>query len=522
MLILTEIILLAMLLKTPFFAINVSLFLLIFTNLLPVDGLKAQSLSADIKIIEQTNDLMGGIVLVFCAEEFIEVLPFGKADLARDISVSDSTQFRIASISKTITALAVMQLYEAGLVDLDENVSSYLGFDLVNPSHPQKAITARMLLSHTSSIVDGSGYGSFLSASYSDNPIPPISALLSSSGAFYTGDIFNNTNPGSYFNYSNLNFGILGTLVEKISGLRFDQYCKNKILQPLGIKGSFNVNDIENIDNVSVLYRKINGAWIPQADNYQGIQPVFTNLDSYVVGDNGLRFGPQGGLRVSGTELAKLFQLFLNGGSLNGVEVLESSTVEEMMTTQWLYDGTNGNNYYGLFNSWGLGLHKSTNTENQDIVLQSGSPMLGHPGEAYGLISDAYVDTEKNLGLVLVINGSGSGYSTNNFSAFYSIEKAVFDAINTYDYGTSCMPNSLQDRWFSKARIYPNPVDSFFVIEQIDHLSEQEAQLYNSTGELITTCTILNGQVSGLSDLKTGVYFLRIIGSETIIRFVKK
>ena len=62
MLILTEIILLAMLLKTPFFAINVSLFLLIFTNLLPVDGLKAQSLSADIKIIEQTNDLMGGIV----------------------------------------------------------------------------------------------------------------------------------------------------------------------------------------------------------------------------------------------------------------------------------------------------------------------------------------------------------------------------------------------------------------------------------------------------------------------------
>ena len=511
-----------MLFKKQSIGICTSLFLLIFTILFNLGGVKAQSLSADIKIIEEANDLMGGIVLVFCAEELIEVLPFGKADLDRDISVTDSTQFRIASISKTITALAVMQLYEAGLLDLDKNVSNYLGFDLVNPSHPQKAITARMLLSHTSTIIDGSGYGSFLSASYSDNPIPPISALLSSSGAFYTSDLFNNTIPGSYFNYSNLNFGVLGTLVEKVSGQRFDQYCKNKILQPLGIKGSFNVNDIENIDNVSVLYRKINGFWIPQADNYQGIQPVFTNLDSYVIGDNGLRFGPQGGLRVSGPEVAKLFQLFLNGGTLDGIEILQASTVEEMMTTEWLYDGTNGNNYYGLFNSWGLGLHKSTNSENQDVVLQSGNPMLGHPGEAYGLVSDAYVDTEKNLGLVLLINGNGSGYSTNNFSAFYSIEKAVFDAINTYDYGAFCIPNSVQNRWFSEARIYPNPVDSFFVIEQLQQLGDQEAQLYNSAGELITSYTIQGGQVSGLAELKTGVYFLRISGSETLIRFVKR
>lgn len=511
-----------MLFKKHSIAVQIVLCLLVFTNILSVDGLKAQSLSADIKIIEQSNDLMGGIVLVFCEEELIEVLPFGKADLARDISVSDSTQFRIASISKTITALAVMQLYETGLLDLDENVSSYLGFDLVNPSHPQKAISARMLLSHTSSIIDGSGYSGFLSATYSEDPIPPISALLNSSGTFYTADIFNNTTPGSYFNYSNLNFGILGTLVEKISGQRFDEYCKNNILHPLGIKGSFNVNDIENIDNVSVLYRKINGAWIPQADNYQGVQPVFTNLDSYAVGDNGLRFGPQGGLRVSGPEVAKLFQLFLSGGTLDGVEVLQPGSVEEMMTTQWLYDGTNGNNYYGLFNSWGLGLHKSTNSENQDVVLQSGSPMLGHPGEAYGLVSDAYVDTEKNLGLVLLINGNGSGYSTNNFSAFYSIEKAVFDAINTYDYGAFCLPNSVQDRWFSEARIYPNPVDSFFVIEQLEQLGDQEAKLYNSAGELITSYTIQDGQVSGLAELKTGVYFLKISGSETLIRFVKK
>ena len=65
-------------------------------------------------------------------------------------------------------------------------------------------------------------------------------------------------------------------------------------------------------------------------------------------------------------------------------------------------------------------------------------------------------------------------------------------------------------------------MDSFFVIEQLQQLGDQEAQLYNSAGELITSYTIQGGQVSGLAELKTGVYFLRISGSETLIRFVKR
>jgi CubicO group peptidase (beta-lactamase class C family) len=497
-------------------------FLLVF-QLVFFSNLKAQTLTQDLQIISQTNDLMGGVVLAFCSDEIIESIPFGKADLERGISVSDSTLFRVASISKSITAMAVMKLYEDGLLNLDTDVSEYLDFPLVNPAHPQKAITARMLLSHTSSIIDGAGYGSFLGATYNNNPIPPISELLMSSGSYFTSDIFNNTQPGTYFNYSNLNFGILGTLIEAVSGLRFDEYCRINILEPLGVKGSFNVNNIENIDNVSVLYRKINGSWTPQADNYQGVQPVFTNLDSYTVGSNGLRFAPQGGLRVSGPDLATLFQLFLNGGSSsNGVEILKPSTISQMLETEWLYDGSNGNNYYGLFNSWGLGLHKSTNTANQDIVLESNTPMIGHPGEAYGLVSDAYVDLEDQHGLIVIINGNGVGYSTGNTSVFYTVEKQIFDAINTYGFEQYCNVVQTKNIMSSDLKVYPNPVDSVLVIEHMRTVESSKAAIFDVSGNLIQNVFVRNGVLSELQDLSIGIYVLEIIETGQLIRFIKK
>ena len=79
---------------------------------------------------------------------------YGVANLARNIPVSDSTIFFLASISKTVTATALMQLYEAGRFGLDDSVDRYLPFPVKNPNHPKVPITFRMLLTHTSSIQD--------------------------------------------------------------------------------------------------------------------------------------------------------------------------------------------------------------------------------------------------------------------------------------------------------------------------------------------------------------------------------
>lgn len=390
-----------------------------------------QGLQAHLAEIAEAHDIMGGVVVLFDEAEQLEVVPFGQADLDRDIPVTDSTKFRIASISKPIATIAAMQLVEQGLLDLDSDVSTYLGFELKNPNFPDSAITPRMLMSHTSTINDGPTYIDFLGASYSDNPIPPISALLASDGTFYTVEQFTDAAPGTYFNYANINFGILGTIIEKISGERFDHYVRNHILLPLGIDGSFNINQIENLDNVSILYRKFEGVWTPQVDDYNGVQPEFENLESYTIGSNGVRFGPQGGLRVSAPQLATLFQLFLNDGTVNGVQILSPASIQQMMSPQWTYDGANGDNYHDLFNSWGLSLHISTNSPNQDVVLDDFPPVIGHTGEAYGLLSAAFVSKENNLGFVYMINGSGIGFSNDYaHSSFYTVEKAIYDAAN--------------------------------------------------------------------------------------------
>ena len=244
----------------------------------------------------------------------------------KNLVIDKNTRFRIASISKVFTAIAMFQFEEQGKIDLDGDISDHLGFKLRNPSYPDAVITPRMLLSHTSSIRDGSVYS-----------IPPESSIIelfTSEGKYWNnGEHFASPSegdcvPGKYFAYSNLNYGVLGTVVERISGVRFDKYMKANIMEPMGLKASYNPGDFdtETIANVSVLYQKKNkgvwdktGPYIAQIDDYQGkLQPqdvvlitnpdlqaenVLADLSDYEIGTNGTLFSPQGGLRISTAEL---------------------------------------------------------------------------------------------------------------------------------------------------------------------------------------------------------------------------
>ena len=392
----------------------------------------AQDLESHFKTVAEKHEMMGGSLVVFCEDGIIESIAIGKADYARNIDMTEDAKYRIASISKTITAIAIMQLVEQNQLDLDANISSILGYTVQNPSHPKDPITVRMLLTHTSSVVDGATYSDFLRATGSDRPIPNLKEILTVNGKFYSESQFIDKAPGSYFAYSNLNYVILGTIVEKISNLRFDIYCKKNISEPLEIDASFNVNDLSDIDQLAVIYRKPNGKWTPQVDNHQGTQPIYDNLADYVPGTNGARFGPQGSFRCSAKDLAKIFMLLMNRGSLGNVKLLSQATCEKMFSNQWAYNETNGNDYHGLFRSWGLGIHRVTSTAGKDIALSDSKFMLGHAGEAYGLVSNAYFDLERKVGFIFMNNGVGKGYQTNNSSGFYTVEQEVFEAIENF------------------------------------------------------------------------------------------
>ncbi|HUM47845.1 MAG TPA: serine hydrolase [Chitinophagales bacterium] len=465
----------------------------------------AQSLDQELADIVNSYQLMGMSVVKVCEGEIDFSKGYGLADFDDGVPVSDSTLYRIASISKSVTATALMLLYDQGLFGLDDDINAYLGYSIRNWHYPNDPITFRMLLSHTSTIVDGSKYDNFLSATYSQNPPPSVSAYFVSGGTYYTTNIFLNKKPGTYFSYSNSNYGLIGTLIEKISGVRFDIFCRQQIFDPLGMTASFNIQDLPNISNVAVLYRYVGNNWVPQADNYNGVMPPPLNLSQYTVGNNGFIFGPQGSLRTSANDLAKFMLLHAHYGTYNNTTILQSTTAQLMHAIQWQFNGSNGNDYYGLFKAWGLGTHVTTNVANSDIVFPD-RRMFGHPGEAYGLISDMYFDTLKN-GVIFITNGSKFAFTIGPSSSFYTVEQEVFEAV--FNDLQNCAVTD-DPRHITSFQIVPNPLVDWLSIQPSLHgLKEvQQVRIYDVYGKLWLSAPVAEGNLN-VSMLPDGIYQLR-------------
>jgi len=398
--------------------------LLLLSFIIPLQ-LASQDFQATLADIQSQNNIVGMGVEVYCGGEQVASYYGGLKNIDLQLPLNDETYFRIASISKSFTAAGLMKALENSDQNLDDDISEALGYPLRNPQFPDAIISYRMLLSHTSSLQDGAGYSPFLSATYASEVVPNISEVLVPDGEYYTTNMWRTEMPGTFFAYSNINYGLIGTLIEKLSEQRFDIYMKNEILDPLDIQGSFNVDDIPDINDLSVLYRDGNAQW----DDFGGSYPPLFDLE-YLPGTNGSLFAPQGGLRCRAKDLIKFGLMLSNDGAYEGQQILETESVEAMMSEQWDYNGSNGDDYFGLFRNWGLGLHRSQGEEGFDKVFEN-RLMLGHPGEAYGLISDLYVDPETDLVLVFISNGysSGGNYDFADNSIFYAPEEQTFEAI---------------------------------------------------------------------------------------------
>jgi CubicO group peptidase (beta-lactamase class C family) len=167
----------------------------------------SQTLEQSILNVNEKYDVVGGTIVLFDKNKINKITNWGNSNLEFNTPITDNTVFRVASISKTITALAFMQLVEQKKIELDEDVSKFLGFEFRNPYVIDIPITPRMLLSHTSGLQDDvEVYDKFLNMSYEINPSPNISKLLNKNGDFFSKSIFLDKKPGSYFNYSNLNY----------------------------------------------------------------------------------------------------------------------------------------------------------------------------------------------------------------------------------------------------------------------------------------------------------------------------
>ena len=224
--------------------------------------------------------------------------------------------FLIASISKTITVTALLQLYDKGLFKLDDLINDYLPFKISNPNQIQD-ITFKMLLTHTSSIADGNA----LDSQYyygKDSPIPLIEFLKDyfiPLGKYYNADQnFYNFKLGSQHEYSNIGNAPIGYLVEVISDQNSNIYCKEHIFKPLGMKNSFwRLDEIKQHIVVPYSYSR----------------KVYKPIQHYTFTDY-----PNGGLRSTAKDLHLFLKTISNNGQLDSFELLKPETVEKMISPQ--------------------------------------------------------------------------------------------------------------------------------------------------------------------------------------------
>ena len=300
---------------------------------------------------------------------------FGVKDLATKEPVDDATLWRIASISKSFTATSLLQLVEQGKVSLTDDVSDLLGFKVRNPKYPDVPITLEMLLSHTSSINDSQGYWTTIDIINPD--------INTSAGACY-----NDYAPGSGgYEYCNLNLNLAGTILERVSGERFDQYVVNHVLKPLGLYGGYCVDSLDKA-RFAHLYD-----WDAEAgqyvDNYdEAYAPRSEKVANYKMGHDALIFSPTGGMKISGLDLARYMTMHMNYGTTpDGVRIISEESSRNMQTPR------SEPEHYGL-NLW------------LDDHFVPGVTLVGHTGGAYGLRSAMFFHPDEKYGFVVICSGA--------------------------------------------------------------------------------------------------------------------
>jgi len=241
------------------------------------------------------------------------VYQYGSADREAARPVVTDTKFRIASLSKLVTTICAMKLVDAGRLDLDEDISVYLGYNVRNPNYQSTPITSRMLMQHTSSIHDSSEFDD----SIMGRARTSTQSLLGRSSSYFA-------RPGSTFLYSNFGLTVLGAVVEKASGLKLDEFAAEVLFKPLDIDAAFVPSNLTDTGSLAVLYDA--GHSVTRTVEHQ-----LTRVNSGELGQD--QHLAQGALVISALDYAKIVAMLGNGGVFLGNRILSPEAVAEMHRT---------------------------------------------------------------------------------------------------------------------------------------------------------------------------------------------
>jgi CubicO group peptidase (beta-lactamase class C family) len=307
----------------------------------------------------ENRDIAGAVVSVVRDGEVLLAKGYGYADFAEEKRVSaEGTLFRPGSISKLFTAIAVMQLVEAGQLDLDRDVAEYLDFEI--PRNFPEPITLRRILTHTA------GFEESLKNLFGAGraPMPHRDYLV----AHMPVQVYR---PGTTVAYSNYAISVAGYIVERLTNQPLHQYVEQRVFQPLRMINS----TFEQPLPEPLALRLSKGYTIASRPPkpFEICNPA-----------------PAGAMSTTAADMARFMLALLNGGTLDGASILRADTLETMQSRQHeLHDD---------LHAMGLGFMEYS---------QNGHTMWGHGGDTLLFHSDLFVIPDARVGVFISYNSGG-------------------------------------------------------------------------------------------------------------------
>ena len=297
---------------------------------------------------------------------------YGRPRLLGQAHVTEETCFRVASVSKLVMTFGALALCERGTLELDRDISAYLGYSVRNPHHPDAPVTLRMLLTHTASIRDEGSYGT-----RGMQKGCTLRELLENPDNWLPG------RPGETFHYSNLGAGAAGVVMERAAGRPFDDLMQELVFKPLSIRASYDPRRISPRSDLANGYSmrfpipilKYNA----QALARRRPDPFDPERDYFCAA---------GRLITDSEGMAALLGLLASHGEMG---VLSAESLNLMRAPQ---DGLGGIGRVG----------RGLNAAYLPDVFPGFSP-IGHQGVAYGMCAELFADPLTGAGVGVMTGG---------------------------------------------------------------------------------------------------------------------
>ena len=339
---------------------------------------------------------VGMAVVMVKGDKVVYQKAFGYRDKDTREPLDINDIFRIASISKSFSGISILQLVEAGKMSLEDDVNDILGMKIRNPRYPDIPVTVKMLLSHTSSMTDGGGVDMYRDLTYVDESKTDIKTIREKAWLPYP--------PGKGYKYCNRGLNIIGLIIEKVSGERFDEYVLNHILKPIGVDNAgYNLDALDSSTFTKLyIYNKKSDKLVP-GKGYVRNNEIKVANGTYQIGKDGCYWSPTGGMKMSAPNLAKWMMTLRNGGvAPNGNRIISEAGCKKLLAP--VIETGEGTQYC-----------LTTRVEPRFI---KGKTLKGHTGSAQGLFSCMYFCPDEDWGFVCICS-SGKRESVNGIRTIY-------------------------------------------------------------------------------------------------------